>query len=353
MASAVLRALAGVLSIAFAITGASAEPDVLERPALRSVHAARSVMLAVAAAGQRLVCVGERGLILLSDDGGVAWRQASVPVSVSLTHVHFPTQRLGWAVGHAGVVLHSADGGESWVKQLDGREAARLALESAMGGADGRLRTEAERLVADGPDKPFLAVHFFDGRRGIVVGAYGLAFATEDGGNTWRSFQDRIDNPKGRHLYAIHARGGQVLLAGEQGALLRGDSFSLRFTELASPYAGTYFGVLSAAPGEIFVFGLRGNAFWSGDGGHVWKKTDTGAPNGLTAGRQLPGGRLAVVDDAGRILKSHDGGRTITPVPVERPFPFTGIVQTADGALVVSGARGLARIGHERSGSQR
>jgi hypothetical protein len=37
---------------------------------------------------------------------------------------------------------------------------------------------EAEGLVQDGPDKPFLGLHFADAKRGWVVGAYGLALAT-------------------------------------------------------------------------------------------------------------------------------------------------------------------------------
>ena len=88
-------------------------------------------MLAITRAGARLVAVGERGSILLSDDSGVSWRQAKVPVSVTLTAVQFPNAKAGWAVGHLGVVLHSADGGETWAKQLDGREAASLVLEAA------------------------------------------------------------------------------------------------------------------------------------------------------------------------------------------------------------------------------
>jgi len=50
-----------------------APPAVLEQPALVSPKALGAVMLAVARAGDRLVAVGERGTILLSDDGGRHW----------------------------------------------------------------------------------------------------------------------------------------------------------------------------------------------------------------------------------------------------------------------------------------
>jgi photosystem II stability/assembly factor-like uncharacterized protein len=59
----------------------------------------------IARAGKRLVAVGERGIVVLSDDDGATWRQASVPVSVTLAAVQFPTPTQGWVVGHYGVVL--------------------------------------------------------------------------------------------------------------------------------------------------------------------------------------------------------------------------------------------------------
>ncbi len=59
---------------------------------------------------------GERGIVLLSDDAGVSWRQAKVPVSVSLTAVQFVDAEQGWAVGHLGVVLHTQDGGGNLAK---------------------------------------------------------------------------------------------------------------------------------------------------------------------------------------------------------------------------------------------
>lgn len=335
---------------------ASAEPDVLERPALTNARAANAVMLAVARADKRLVAVGERGLILLSDDNGVTWRQGKVPVSVSLTGVHFPVARTGWAVGHSGVVLSSTDGGETWVKQLDGRQAAQLVLDAvrAAGADDGTAnqlrRAEAERLVADGPDKPFFDVHFFDQHNGLIVGAYGLIFGTHDGGKSWQSWLHRLDNPKGKHLYGIRAEGNGIAIAGEQGALFVSADKGKSFRAVESPYAGTYFGVFTMASNELLVFGLRGNAYLSRDGGLNWRKSNTGAQNTLTAGHRLVDGSLVLVDEGGRVLTSRDGGSSFRPMPLPKPSPLTGVAQAADGALVLSGVRGLRRIPRDAAG---
>ena len=69
---------------------ASTYVDVLDLPAQSSALAARSPLLGVAQAGQRLVTVGQRGHILYSDDAGQNWQQADVPVSSDLTAVQFP-----------------------------------------------------------------------------------------------------------------------------------------------------------------------------------------------------------------------------------------------------------------------
>ncbi len=88
--------------------------DPLDTPAVPSALAARSLLLGVARAGNRLVAVGQRGHIVYSTDGGASWKQASVPVSSDLTAVFFVDDKQGWVVGHDGVVLHTVDSGDTW-----------------------------------------------------------------------------------------------------------------------------------------------------------------------------------------------------------------------------------------------
>jgi photosystem II stability/assembly factor-like uncharacterized protein len=331
---------------------ADAAPDVrdaLDRPALQTPRAAGRALLAVSRAGSRLVSVGERGIILLSDDNGTTWRQAKVPVSVSLTNVRFITDKKGWAVGHSGVVLHSADGGETWLRQLGGAEVAASVLDAVRAkagqGGEGVQKelAEAQRLVADGPDKPFLDVYFFDENRGLIVGAYGLAFATQDGGKHWQPWSDRIPNPQGKHLYSIQHSNNGLFIAGEQGALFRSTDGGNSFSNVTTPYAGSYFGAIGGANGELVVFGLRGNAYWSGDAGVSWHKVDSGSPTSLTGGVRLSDGTLLLVDQAGHLLHSRDQGRSFRRLPPSDASPASGVAQAADGAVILSGMRGVRR----------
>ena len=350
---ATLSCAAVAVATAIAAVGDAnrAVPDLLAQPAQANVRAATSLQLSVARAGKRLVSVGERGLVLLSDDDGRSWRQArQVPVSVALTQVRFVSDSLGWAVGHSGVVLHSADAGDTWQVQLDGVKAAALIAEAARTAAASgdpaalKHQREAEALVQDGPDKPFLGLHFADAKRGWVVGAYGLALATTDGGKTWQSLMGRIPNSGGKHLYAVGETDGRLLLAGEQGTLIRSTDGGASFQRLQTPYAGTFFGALEVADGALLAYGLRGNVWRSADGGASWNRIELAQPVTLSAGLRLADGSLLLADESGRLLRGDAAATRFAPLATALPTGLTGMVQAADGALIVSGARGASRV---------
>lgn len=351
--------LALCIALCVATGAAHSQTSLLDQPAQVFARASGSVLMAVSRLpGPRLVAVGERGVVLLSDDDGVSWRQAQVPVSVALTNVRFVSEKRGWAIGHGGVVLSSIDGGATWTKQLDGAVAAALELSAAESDpaarteAGQRRLAEARRLMEDGPDKPLFDVYFRDEDNGLVVGAYGLIFATADGGRTWTSLKGRLDNPRGKHLYSIGAEGGSLYLAGEQGAFFRSSDGGRSFIEVTTPYAGTWFGVLPVPPRGVVLYGLRGNAYRSMDQGHSWQKIDAGPPVSLTAGIRLADGSVVLVDESGRVLRSRDEARTFEPMDVPGPYPFTGVAVAADGSLIVTGARGVQRIASHASSTR-
>ncbi len=327
--------------------------DPLDRPAMQSKLAEKSVLLAVTTAGKRLVAVGEHGIIVLSDDDGASWHQATVPVSVTLTAVRFITPQRGWALGHSGVVLRSDDGGRTWAKQLDGKQAAELVLQAAEAGEKASTASSeelksslaaAKLLVSDGPDKPFLDLTFENEQKGFIVGAYNLIFYTDDGGKTWQPWLDHVENPRGMHLYGIKSTGNDLFLAGEQGTILRSENGGERFTALPSPYDGSFFGLLSLKDGELLVFGLRGHLFKSMDHGATWEAIQTGISSCITAATRLHDGTILLTTGTGDVLASKDKGTTFKHLPIEEPFPFAGLAEAENGNLVLVGMRGVKLV---------
>lgn len=323
--------------------------DVLDTPAMMSQIAIKSGLIAVASAGERLVAVGLRGHILYSDDAGRTWLQAKVPVSSDLTALHFPTTSVGWAVGHDGVVLKSTDAGATWTKQLDGYQAGKVMLDyytrlAAPDPANEQLATlvaDAQRVVDEGADKPFLGVWFADEQTGYVVGAFGLAFETRDGGTSWAPINEKVANPQALHLNAITGYGVDGLIAvSEQGTVLRRDPVSGNFEPVQTPYDGTYFGALATNNGLI-IYGLRGMAFRSNDGGTSWSKIVTPEEQSFTAAAVGEAGQVFLFSQPGAVLKSTDGGATFKIVPQSSQSPINGAIATGKQSLVLVGPRGV------------
>lgn len=322
-------------------------PDTLSRPATASDLASRSMLSAIAPVGDRLVAVGERGHIILSDDQGYSWRQAPSPVSVTLTSVCFSNQQHGWAVGHRGVVLHSADAGESWQVQLDGRGFAEAAYQGAQQLNNADLEYSTQMLVEDGPDKPFLDVQCTGRQSVVAVGAYGMGVRSTDGGANWSPLLALMEGSEQSHINAILAMNGELYMAGEMGGLYRSDAAVTQLERLSQPYEGSYFGLLSDAS-RLLAFGLRGHAFASDDAGQHWRQLSLPTNQSLTAGTLLRDGSLLLTDAAGSGWLSRDDGRSFRRVRAERPFPLTDVLPLADGSVLGVGSNGVTLFSAEQ-----
>jgi len=324
-------------------------PPVLDRPARIVDQPENSFMLGLARAGDRLVAAGDLGRILLSDDNGKSWRQASVPVSVLLTDIGFANDHVGWAIGHLGVVLKTEDGGEHWRLQLDGIAAAQLVLDATRARLKGKSEDEvgvqlrrAELLVSDGPDKPFTALDVRSEQEVVVLGAYGYAVQTVDGGSSWQPIIDHFENPMGLHYYGVDLSPKVSFAVGEQGMLLRSRD-ALYFGRVDQPYEGTFFGGVHFAEQGYIAYGMRGNIVATHDGGDSWKLISNRVPSSIQAGALLNDGRVLLVAESGRMLLSRDEGQTFN-VLASRTQPAADLLQLGQEEVLVAGPLGLKHV---------
>ena len=143
-------------------------------------------------------------------------------------------------------------------------------------------------------------------------------FRTDDGGNTWKPWFDRTDNPKFLNLYAIRPAAGGLFIVGEAGPRAEARPAAQRFRAVELPYQGTLLGIAGDESG-VLVFGLRGNAFRSDDAGRTWAKVDARLPATIVAGAALSERRVALADVERPRQLSADGGRTFATVPLPVP----------------------------------
>lgn len=338
------QACAGMLLAALTFAAAaSPAPDAVNRDAMVSRHAERSVLLGAEKAGARLVAVGERGIIIWSDDSGKTWTQAQVPVAVTLTAVRFADASHGFAVGHSGVVLSTDDGGQTWRRRLDGTKAARIVLRQAQESGDAAAVREAQRLVADGADKPLLDLYVFDTNRVLAVGAYNLAFYTDDGGINWHSWMSRLDNPKALNLYAVRARGNTLLLAGEQGLVFRSDDSGVSFRRIATPYQGSFFTAELDGAQDMTLAGMRGNVLRSRDSGVTWTQLATQGAS-ITGSRLTADGEVLLTTQAGELMRIAPGASSRSLIDARANQALNAVVPVNAEQVLVLGVQGVALL---------
>ncbi len=186
-------------------------------------------------------------------------------------------------------------------------------------------------------------MHFFDSKTGLIVGAYGIAFATSDGGKSWYSIMDRIPNPKGHHLYAIADNGASLFIVGEQGGFYRSSNRGATYEGIDLGSKGTLFGVIAEKSGRLLAYGLRGALFVSQDGGSHWGRISM-PPVSLTSGIQLDDGRYLLADEAGHILISANPATGFREIQLPQASSVVGVSQTSDRNIVTAGIANMKRV---------
>lgn len=221
--------------------------------------AAESLLTDIEYYNGSFVAVGERGHVLVSNNGE-QWQQMNVPTQSLLTAVTFNGEAI-WAVGHDAVILGSKDDGKSW-------QVAQFFPEL---------------------ERPLLDVFFKDPDNGIAIGAYGIFYRTTDGGNSWlREYHTSFLHPDDReyveslkaedpafykeemasilpHLNRVSYSEGRLYVAGETGLVAYSDNFGESWVRVDTGYYGSFFDIKALQDGSVLVAGLRGSAYISSD----------------------------------------------------------------------------------------
>ena len=268
-----------------------------------------------ALAGSAIIVVGERGTILRSTDSGRTWQPTAVSASATLTGVCFATGTLqGWAVGHDALILGTGDGGRTWRKQWQG----------------------------DNLQDSFLDVIALDARHIIAVGAYGLYVSSADGGQTWVRRKISDDD---FHLDRIsQGPTGTLYLAGEHGTLWRSADRGARWERLASPYDGSFYGILPLDARTLVAYGLRGRIYRSTDDGASWVPVPNAFSGLIATAVRTAGGALVFAGQARGWLVSRDSGCSVAAWPIPVTSAVAQLMSLPDGSLLSLGEAGAVLL---------
>jgi photosystem II stability/assembly factor-like uncharacterized protein len=360
-----------VLATGMPLQAASSNSDY----ALLMPKARTSLLLDIAAAGTRLVEVGERGHVLYSDDGGETWVQVRVPTSVMLTRVFFVAEATGWAVGHDGNILLSNDGGVTWTLQRDGvsdqvgineqrvararaevsdleTELAALSpgfpperedelldtLEAARSALETALEVMAEPVYAP----PLMDIWFANQEQGWAAGAFGTLLRTSNGGRSWADSSHSLQNTDELHLNGVAGdASGTLYLSSEWGYVFRSTSSGESWEAVATGFEGSYFGILvNPVSGSVFAYGLLGTIYRSTDRGQTWEPLDSKTGDSLFGADSAADGTLVFVGENGTAVRTDDDGDSFTVLHSGTGRGLYGVTAYGEGLFVATGEGG-------------
>lgn len=286
-----------------------------------SALAAKNLLVAAAEVGDRIIAVGQFGHVVLSEDRGVTWRQASsVPTQALLTDVYFADDQNGFAVGHDAVIIKTEDGGDTWDLKYKDPEA----------------------------EMPLFSVMFADARNGTAVGAFSTALSTTDGGETWNISSVIPDPPPPLegleyepHLNGLfRGPGGNMFIAAETGFVFRSFDEGATWEPIKTPYFGSFWGGMTLEDDGILIFGMRGNVWRSDDRGDTWYQVDTGSKKSFGGGTILEDGTIVLAGLNGAVGYSKDGGRSFEIYDRPDRKGYSAVVDGPDGQVVLFGEPG-------------
>lgn len=162
------------------------------------------------------------GTLLHSLDGGKTWHAFSLEDDIFLTHIHFPTDNIGYAIGEFGTVLKTTNAGKAWVN----------------------LQSTAEDFYP-------LAVYFLDTQMGWVAGLDGVIFITRDGGQNWQKQETATHAP----IYKIRKIGEHIFAVGNSGTILEYNGQVWQLADRIQLGSSGYLRALAGDKDNLFIGG--------------------------------------------------------------------------------------------------
>ena len=262
----------------------------------------------------RVVAVGERGNILLSDDQGLSWQAAAVNPQrdLTLTSLVELADKSLLAVGHDGWILRSQDKGENWTEVRHDNELG----------------------------EPLLGAWSAGGTQVQAFGSFGKFYQSNDDGRTWQVMPLEVDSA---HLNSMDGGPeGRRMLVGEQGLVMRSTDAGQHWQTLPAFYNGSLFGVVRLSPERWVAYGMRGHVFVTQNFGQSWDRVEVGNQLPLYGHALLPnGGGLLIVGAGSSMVRLDGNGRLVSATRLSGLGTLTSAVLVGSRRLLVGGERGV------------
>jgi photosystem II stability/assembly factor-like uncharacterized protein len=270
--------------------------------------------------GQAGIAVGGRGILALTEDGGLTWTSENLETDLALIDVAVEEGQ-GIAVGQSGLSLVFKDG--KWRKVESGTEERLMAVDmnskglAAAVGSFGTVLVSVDageswepipeslsQYVEGGYDPHLYAVQVDPNGTITIAGEFGLIAQSGDQGKTWEVRHEGTESLSGLHMRPD----GIGFAVGQGGAILKTEDAGKSWEPVAANLTGNLLGVASTGDGQVVVPGMR-HMYVSDDDGRNWKPvTDNEVNSHWYAQAAATAAGIIAVGHSGRIIKVENAG---------------------------------------------
>ncbi|MDQ6751067.1 MAG: hypothetical protein M3Z33_09985 [Actinomycetota bacterium] len=232
----------------------------------------KPIYAAAFASPSRAVAVGQNGVTVVSDDGGVTWRAVGSRLTGTFYALRASSASTAYALGESGALARTTDGGGSW---------------SPVG------VPTSTRLVG---------VSFPTDSVGFALDGDGQLQRTDNSGASWQL----LSTVRASDVLGIDAR--TVLLAGPRG-VRRSTNRGQEFSSVGGRAVGrTTLGHVFSAGGAIFAWGSRA-ILRSTNGGRSWRSLRRPSRSAVVSLDFVDRSKGFAVDSRGRLFATGNAGR--------------------------------------------
>lgn len=273
-----------------------------------------------ALADTAIYAIGNRGLLIKSQDGGANWTQVTLPMEIEWESMDFTDANTGWLGSRTGDIIHTTDGGQTWTVLHDstflGRVWLRFLNEDFGYMAEGRnfLQTTDGGLTWDTLAQNVFPstindIEVIDSLNILVSQNTRIAW-THDGGMTWSSANNHpyISTTNG----GIHGHpDGKVWVANKWRSVLYSDDFGDSWVDQFPAFKG-YLGYIDAFDEKnVVAVGSSGLGIHTQNSGLDWEEFSSVDLNYTSfSGLATLSEKVFVLSGGQEIMSTRDGGTT-------------------------------------------
>lgn len=234
--------------------------------------------------------VGELGLFMKTNDGGLNWNRLSLLDSINFYSIDFINEKVGFIIGEKGVIYRTLDGGEHWIRSELDRNINFFKIYSSnfnnifITGSQGTIlkstnNGETWRKVFTNTSLLIYSISFCDYQNGFAVGWNGTILQTNDGGENWFSIKSFTDNYI-RDIYFINDKIG--ITCGGDGEIFRTENGGKSWNKIKINISSGLYSIFFINDKRGFISSLKGEILETNDAGENWEITQSGNYSSLS-----------------------------------------------------------------------